>query len=192
MRPKLGRHNATFKIPHDGHGLLPAGCEKKPDFNGWTPHYGWYNGCYWEVTTKSLIVKVKAHASTEREVWERIYEKLSVVWQFFRQLGWALQDEATMTFEGKKEVVGLLDEHQYEEGEEADIDDTPQPATVHYKRDGDGDRIVNMARWVSKHGDKLRELPEEIQRLRAEIRELTAAIGGGSTSPPEERRPEIR
>jgi len=199
IRPLAGRHNVTFKIAHHGEGLLPAGYKKKRNFNNWTPHYGWYNDCYWETTPSNIIIKVKARARTEKEVWEQIYEKLGITWLFFKQLGWALDSEATMTYEGKSEVVGLIKSHEYEEGESAVIDKTPELvegySVIHPKNEGDADRIINMAHFIERNGPQLEDLPREIEMLRADIQNLTRAIQGevyDYRKNEKSERPEIR
>jgi len=191
IRPLAGRHNVTFKIRHNGHGLLPAGCKKKRNFNNWTPHYGWYNDCYWETTPKHIIIKTKARAENEERVWQLIYEKLYTTWKFFKQLGWLLDNEAIMIHEGKKEVIGLLKNHSYEEGEQGIIDSTPEPATIHPKHEGDVDRIINMAHFIEKNGDKLEELPDAIMRLTAEIKMLRETILGQTYEKKRTSGPEV-
>lgn len=199
IHPLAGRHNVIFKIAHHGEGLLPAGYKKKRNFNNWTPHYGWYNDCYWETTPKNIIIKVKARDRTEKKVWEQIYEKLGITWLFFKQLGWDLDSEAEMIHEGKSEVVGLIKSHEYEEGEQAVIDKTPELiegySVIHPKNGGDADRIIDMARFIEKNGPRLEDLPREIELLRADIKSLTRAIQGGEydyRKDEKEERPEIR
>ena len=188
ISPLVDRHNVTFKIRHSATGLLPAGFNKKRNFNNWTPHYGWYGDCYWETTPKHVIVKVKARAGSEDAVWRLIEDKLNVVALFFRQLGWDLAGEADMIYEGKTGVVGLLGNHTYEEGIKADIDSTPEPGTVHTKTEGDADRIVNLAYFIEKNGHHLEALPDEIQMLHAEIKLLRETIADTMNGPA--RKPE--